>query len=77
MKNPGFTEGRDLRTGQVVKTLRNSKITPAVRMGHHRCYRDKATTKYLLIGRDGVEFVDLSSDSILATTGRAAPASMG
>jgi len=27
-------------------------------MTHHRCYRDKATSKYLLMGRSGIEMVD-------------------
>jgi len=35
-------------------------------MGHHRCYRNKATDKYLLLGRSGVEFVDLDSGEAIA-----------
>jgi len=30
-------------------------------MSHHRCYRDKATVKYLLIGANGVEFLPLGT----------------
>jgi hypothetical protein len=26
--------------------------------GHHRCYRNEATERFLLLGRDGIEFVD-------------------
>ena len=32
-------------------------------MSHHRCYRDKATSKYLLIGENGVEFLPLGSQA--------------
>ena len=28
---------------------------------HHRCYRNKATCRYLVLGRSGVEFVDLKT----------------
>ncbi|MFQ5811249.1 MAG: PQQ-binding-like beta-propeller repeat protein, partial [Armatimonadota bacterium] len=30
-------------------------------MGHHRCHRNKATDRYLVLGRSGVEFVELES----------------
>ena len=30
-------------------------------MSHHRCYRDKATSRYLLIGGNGVEFLRLGT----------------
>ena len=30
-------------------------------MTHHRCYRDRATVRYLLAGRTGVEFIDVQS----------------
>jgi len=54
--DPGFTEGRDLRTGRVVTTL-----PPQRTGGHHRCYRNKATVRWLLVGRGGIEFLDLKS----------------
>ncbi len=28
---------------------------------HHRCYRNKATQKYLVLGRDGIELIDLAT----------------
>ena len=28
---------------------------------HHRCYRDKATSRYILGGRTGTEFIDLAT----------------
>ena len=57
-RNPGFTQGRDLRTGKVVATIPDNQKLYSIRMGHHRCYRNKATVRYLLLGRDGIEFVD-------------------
>ncbi|MFW6108359.1 MAG: PQQ-binding-like beta-propeller repeat protein, partial [bacterium] len=56
--DPGFTKGRDVRSGKVVATIPNNLKFYNVRMGHHRCYRNRATTRYLLLGRDGIEFVD-------------------
>ncbi|MBM4031905.1 MAG: methyltransferase domain-containing protein [Planctomycetes bacterium] len=47
--------GRDLKTGEVKK-----RFLPDVKTHwfHHRCYRSKATDKYLLTSRTGIEFVD-------------------
>ncbi|KPK41398.1 MAG: hypothetical protein AMK72_15255 [Planctomycetes bacterium SM23_25] len=50
----GFTQGRDLRTGKVVAT-----IPPQKGWGHHRCYRNKATVRWILMGRGGTQFIDL------------------
>lgn len=51
----GEMVGRDVHTGKVVK-----KFKPDVETHwfHHRCYRGKATDKYLLMSRTGIEFVD-------------------
>ena len=58
---PLFTEGRDLRTGEVRK--RNDTARGLWTVGHHhRCYREKATDRYILTGKRGVEFVDLVGD---------------
>jgi len=56
--DPGFTEGRDLRTGKIVAEIPNNLELYSLQMGHHRCYRNRATVRYLLLGRDGIEFVD-------------------
>lgn len=47
--------GRDVRTGQVV-----SEFDPDVDTYwfHHRCYRGKATDRFLLMSRTGTEFID-------------------
>ncbi len=50
-------EGRDLRTGQVKKT---AVIPQLISPQHHfRCYRSKATDRYLMLTKRGIEFVDL------------------
>ncbi|UCG48843.1 MAG: PQQ-binding-like beta-propeller repeat protein [Phycisphaerales bacterium] len=51
--DPGFTKGRDLKTGTITATLLTQKA-----WGHHRCYRNKATVKWLMVGRGGVQFID-------------------
>ena len=51
--DPGFTNGRDLKTGKVSAT-----IAPQKGWGHHRCYRNKATFRWILMGRGGTQFVD-------------------
>ncbi len=50
----GFTQGRDLKTGKVVRT-----IPPQKGWGHHRCYRNKATVRWIIMGRGGTQFINL------------------
>ena len=57
-RDPGFTQGRDLKTGKVTATLPHNRELYDLQMGHHRCYRNKATVRWMLLGRDGIEFVD-------------------
>jgi outer membrane protein assembly factor BamB len=54
----GITTGHDLHTGKVVK-----EFPPDVKTHwfHQRCYRQKATDKYLLYSRTGIEFVDVAN----------------
>ena len=57
LHSPTYTDGRDLHTGEVVK---NIDTAPAWTEEHHqRCYRNKATSKYIITGRQGVEFLPL------------------
>ncbi len=65
-KEPGITMARDVITGQVKKKRPPDRDFFTFGMGHHRCYRNKATDKYLLLGRSGVEFVDLDSGEAIA-----------
>jgi len=55
----GTMTGRDLHTGEV-----KSEFTPDVKTHwfHHRCYRAKATDKYLLFSRTGIEFIDHAAE---------------
>ncbi len=66
-KQPGInetdmTEGRDLHTGEVKRELDTARAFEAAH--HHRCYRDKATERFFLLGRTGVEYVDVHSNDI-------------
>ena len=55
----GTMTGRDLHTGEV-----KSEFIPDVETHwfHHRCYRAKATDKYLLFSRTGIEFIDYAAE---------------
>jgi hypothetical protein len=58
---PDFSAGRDLRTGEVKRA--NTATRDVWTVGHHhRCYREKATERYILTGYRGIEFLDLLSD---------------
>ena len=57
-KDSGVFTGRDPHTGEV-----KSEFPPDVNIYwfHHRCYRSKATDRYLLPSRTGIEFIDVRS----------------
>jgi len=63
---PGINEGRDPATGEVKKRRPPDKKFFSVGMGHHRCYRNKATDRYLVLGRAGVEFIELATGTGIA-----------
>jgi len=55
------TEGLDPKTGRVKRTL---DITGLLTPGHHpRCYRNKATDRYVISDKRGMEFFDLRGDA--------------
>jgi outer membrane protein assembly factor BamB len=57
----GSLEGLDLRTGQVKQKVTIDKL---ISPGHHyRCFRSKATERYLIWPKRGAEFVDLEGDN--------------
>ena len=58
---PGITQALDPLTGKVMRTRPNDQTFFTPGMSHHRCYRNRATDKFVLLGRSGVEFVDLKS----------------
>ena len=45
--------GIDIHTGEIV-----AELPFAHNQHHHRCYRDKATERYILIGYSGIQLVD-------------------
>lgn len=53
---PGAVTGRDLHTGRIVKHYEKADVETY--WFHHRCYRGKATSKYLMVARTGTEFID-------------------
>jgi outer membrane protein assembly factor BamB len=57
------TLGRDPQTGEVKRRLwAGDAFAPTL---HHRCYRNKATERFMLLGRIGVEFIDLEAGAPL------------
>lgn len=65
-KEPGITQGLDPATGEVKRTRPPDGKFFQVGMGHHRCYRNKATDRYLVLGRSGVEWVDIKTGEGMA-----------
>ncbi|MBN2290890.1 MAG: PQQ-binding-like beta-propeller repeat protein, partial [Pirellulales bacterium] len=60
-REPGITQGLDLKTGHVARKRPVDQEFFKIVMGHHRCYRNKATEKFLVLGRDGTEFIDVAT----------------
>ena len=59
---PQFSAGRDLHTGEIKKS--NTTVGDLWTAGHHhRCYREKATERYIMTGKRGIEFLDLVSSN--------------
>jgi len=54
---PRSVNGYDILTGKLVKQVPLGAIFTTHH--HHRCYRNKATLRYILASRRGTEFVDL------------------
>jgi len=50
--------GRDFRTGEIKKTVDAAEAFTLTH--HHRCYRNKATDRYIIMGRTGIEFINLT-----------------
>ena len=60
METEMWRAGYDPLTGQVVREVSVPKLKSP---GHHyRCYRSKATERYLLLPKRGIEFLDLVGD---------------
>ena len=72
---PTIATGFDPRSGEVKRTVTaNRLVTP----GHHiRCYSAKATERYLLLPKRGVEFVDLKGENHMRNDWLRAPCGHG
>lgn len=57
-RSPGTFTGRDMLTGEVRKQF---DLPPFQGIGHHRCYKAKATGDTVLLSRSGVEYVNVDS----------------
>jgi outer membrane protein assembly factor BamB len=53
--------GIDIHTGQVKRSFPRTELLPGGH--HHRCYRNKATERYLICGRRGLEYIDLEGNN--------------
>lgn len=65
----GFDKGLDLATGQIALQWPDDPLPAGFRRSaglHHRCHRNRATTRFILTGRVGAELVDLGTGEILA-----------
>ncbi|NCO37266.1 MAG: hypothetical protein AUJ96_17020 [Armatimonadetes bacterium CG2_30_66_41] len=54
---PDFVVASDLHTGEIRRRISPDKAFQTT-LPHHRCHRNRATTRYLVTGRTGVEFID-------------------
>ncbi len=59
-----FGEGLNARTGAVEMTIATEKAWEYATLAHHRCYRPKATSRFILSSRSGIEFIDVASGKI-------------
>jgi len=67
--------GYDLLTGEPKRSVSVPKLTSP---GHHyRCYRSKATERFLLLPKRGVEFLDLEGDDHMRHDWLRAPCTYG
>ena len=57
-RDSGVFTGRDLHTGEVKVEFPPDDWK---HMPHHRCYRAKATSNFILTSRTGIEFVDINT----------------
>ena len=60
-REPGFTQALDLRSGEVRRERPKDQTFFDMGMPHHRCHRNKATDRFLVLGRAGVEWIDVQT----------------
>lgn len=54
----GYTELRNPMTGDIIRRRPADQAVYGVGCPHHRCYKNRASKRYILTGRSGVEFFD-------------------
>lgn len=57
----GFTEARDIMTGKVERRLPQQTSFYKAGVYHPRCFRSRATSRYLVQGKVGAEFINIVS----------------
>jgi len=58
-RNSGIFVGRDIRTGELKRDIPPQKVPYT--FGHHRCHRAKATSRFILASKTGIEFYDIEN----------------
>ena len=59
-----FGEGLDAGTGKLKRTIDTKRAWKYPTLAHHRCYRPKATTRFILASRSGVEFINVRTGKV-------------
>jgi len=59
-----FGQGLNARTGEVERVIATEKAWAYPTLAHHRCYRSKATSRFIMSARSGTEFIDVESGKI-------------
>ena len=65
-KDPGITKALDPISGEVKRTRPRDQQFFSPGMSHHRCYRNRATENFVLLGRSGIELLDVKSGKAFA-----------
>jgi len=58
-RNTGIFVGRDIRTGELKRDIPRQDVPYT--FGHHRCHRAKATSRFILASKTGIEFYDIEN----------------
>ena len=64
IRGTGFPLAFDPTTGEIKKQFEADPIFRQVGMTHHRCYRNKATSRYIFAGRAGIESIELATGNV-------------
>ncbi|MBT7302861.1 MAG: PQQ-binding-like beta-propeller repeat protein [Victivallales bacterium] len=57
-----YRKAYDLRTGELLGEMPEDENWP--KQHHHRCYRDKATSRFILANRTGIEFIEIATGKV-------------